>query len=111
MKDPKDMTAREVFEIAVKDILAAAEDIEAFILAVKTKGRSGVSCTGSTDEVATLLAVSALEQKPLRPVIHRASDSIKRFEREYDAESSGKSADITLTKEQLEQLLKKGGQA
>ncbi len=111
MKDPKDMTAREAFENAVKNILALDEDIETFILAVKTKEKYGTSYSGSPTDIAVQLSISALEQKKLRPIIHMASDAIKRFEREYDAETSGKSAGITLTKEQLEQLLKKGGRA
>lgn len=111
MKDPKDMTPREVFEIAVKDILAAGSDVETFILAVKTKGHHGLSCVGSPADIAALLTVSALKQKFLRQIIHQTSDGIKRFEREYDAEASDKPAGITLTKEQLEQLLKKGGKA
>lgn len=110
-KDPKDMTPSEAFEISVKNILALDEDIETFILAVKTKGKYGTSYSGSPVDIAALLAYSALEQKKLRPIIHMASDAIKHFELKYDAESSDKSAGITLTKGQLEQLLKKGGRA
>lgn len=110
-KDPKDMTAREAFENAVKNIRALDEDIETYILAVKTKKHSGLSLCGQSNDITVLLASSALENKDLRPIIHMASDAIKHFELKYDAESSDKSAGITLTKEQLEQLLKKGGRA
>lgn len=111
MKDPKDMTARELLEQALTNYLANGEDIETFILAAKTKKSHGLACYGRREEIAALLTVSALEQKSLRPTIHMASDGIKLFERKYDAEASDKSTDITLTKEQLEQLLKKGGKA
>lgn len=110
-KDIKDMTAREVLEIAVKDILAADSDVETFILAVKTKGKHGLSCVGSPADIEALLTLSALDKKFLRPIIHQASVDIKFLERVYDAEASDRSAAITLTKEQLEQLLKKGGKA
>lgn len=111
MKDPKDMTARELLEQALTKYLANGEDIETFILAVKTKKKRGLACCGRREEIADLLTISALEKKLLRPIIHMASNGIKLFERKYDAEASDKSADITLTKEQLEQLLKKGGKA
>lgn len=111
MKDPKDMTARELLEYAAKELLACGEDVESFILAVKTKGHHSLSCYGKGTEMAALLSVLCLEHKDMRPVIHRASDAVKRFCREYDAESSGTPTAIPLTKEYIERLLKKGGKA
>lgn len=111
MKDPKDMTARELLESALKELNAGDEEPECFLLVVKTEKRDGFSLCGQMGKIARMLAAVALKNKELRPIIHMASNAIKRFEREYDAEASDKSAGITLTKEQLEQLLKKGGRA
>lgn len=111
MKDPKDMSARELLESALKDINAVEEELEWFLLVVKTDKSDGFSLCGRKDEIARMLTAVALKNKELRPIIHQASVAIKFLERVYDAEASDRSAAITLTKEQLEQLLKKGGLA
>lgn len=112
LKDPQDMTARELLEYAVKELLASGEDVGSFILAVKTtKGHPLLCCYGKGAEMAALLSVCCLKNKDMRPVIHMASDAVKRFCREYDAESSGTPTATPLTKEYIERLLKKGGKA
>lgn len=110
-KDIKDMTARELLESAIKELNAVDEELEWFLLVVKTEKSDGFSLCGRMDEIARMLTAVALKKKELRPIIHQASVALKLLERVYDAEASDNSAAITLTKEQLEQLQKKGGKA